>query len=181
MKYPRITTANRPGPLPPFTTCDALDLGNGIYCRVVITRGAADPRNVVDQQANAENLVTVTKKAVQIDIDGNIISQPNGLASATRTTTENVDLTGIGDSYSWRPAWVRVPVPTGENWNANNLPPDCTVVAALPASGVSGARVYLDPTVYEWSDGLVAAMSDCKGDELLRIVVNSAQLAGVEF
>lgn len=181
MKYPRITSLNRPASMPPATAIEELDLGTGRYCRVVITRGGVDPRSVAEQQADLENLVMVTKKAVQIDAEGNIISQPNGLASATRTTTETVDITSIGDTHVWRPSWVRVPVPAGENWHAGNLPPGCTVVEALPASGVSGERVYLDPTVYAWSDGLVAAMADAKGDELLRILASSAQLSGVEF
>lgn len=180
MKYQRINTPNRLAP-PPFTALEEVELAPGLFGRVVIVRGAADPRSLAENQAHVENLVSVTKKAVQIDADGNLVMQPNGLASGTRTTSETVDLTGIGDTHSWRAGWVRLVVPAGENWRPDNLPERCKVADALPDKAEAGVRLYVDPSVYEWSDGLIASMVDSKADELLRVIQNSAQLAGVEF
>ena len=179
MTFSRITTPGRPAVLPPATAIEELALGGGLYCRVVITRGAVDPRTVADNQANVENLVTVTKKAVQIDANGDIVSRPDGLASGTRTTAETVDITSIGDTHGWRAGWVRA-TPEG-NWHPGNLPAGCVEVAALPDAPSVGDLVYLDPHVRRYDAGLIAAMVDSKGDELLRILRNSAQLAGTEF
>lgn len=180
MKYLRIETAGRPAPLP-NVAIEELDLGGGRYARVVITRAAVDVRSIDPRQAEPQNHVTITRKAVEIDAAGRICAQPNGLASATRTFQENVDTTAIGDTHTWRPGWVRRVPPVDVNWHADNLPEGCTVVDALPATGTSGQCVYLDPVVYAWADGIISDAADAMGDELLRILRNSDQLAGVSF
>lgn len=182
MKYARITTPNRPA-APPMTAIEEIQLGPGLYCRVVVTRGIVDPRSLPEgrPQADLDNLVTLTKKAVQIDVDGNLVSQPNGLASGTRTTYENVDTTSIGDTHTWRPGWVRLPPPAAINWHAGELPDGCVAAAAFPEAPLIGDQVYIEPNVYRYDAGIIAAAVDAKGDELLRIIANSAQLAGTEF
>lgn len=181
MKYPRIRTPLYPTGLAVNVAVEEIDLGNGIYCRVSLTRSALDPRLVAEGGGTVETTQVVVKKAQQIDAQGNLVARPDGLASGTRTTSETVDTTEIGDTKTWRPGWVRVPPGAGATIAADSLPEGATALEALPETGEPGQQVYVEPTLYLWHEGLVAAMVDGKGDELLRVLRNSDQLANTAF
>lgn len=182
MKYPRIRTAQYPTVLAPNVAVEELDLGGGLYCRVSLTRSALDPRLVADGGGATETMQVVVKKAQQIDADGHLVARPDGLASGTRTTNETVDTSEIGDTKTWRPGWVRIPPGAGQVLAPGSLPEGCEILEALPKEGTAfGQQVYVEPTLYEWHPGLVAAMVDGKGDELVRILRNSDQLANTAF
>lgn len=136
------------------------------YARVIYT----------PQEATKERIV-IQCQAFEVDEFGLFLAAPNGEPSRTAGTAHAISLSGIGDTHTLVPAWVRV-VGT---YAADALPAGCTEVDGLPATGEEGQLVYLAPTMYRWELGLVENVMAAKAGELAALLNNSAAIASFEL
>lgn len=126
-------------------------------------------------------------QAFEVDAAGNFVAIPNGPKagepSRTSGTIHVISISGVGDTHTLQPGWVRVvgdysPTP---NEAQSGLPEGAQILEALPASGGIGDHVYVAPTLYRWDVGMVESTMRAKAEELAGLIRNSTAIANFEL
>lgn len=142
------------------------DIGNGNYARVIYTPQESKPdRKQIEAQA------------FQIDANGNFVPADTGVPSRTAGTVHVISVTGIGDTHTLTPGWVRV---VGD-YNADSLPEGTTIVEILPATADVGDTAYMGDTMYRWDEGMLETILKGKAQELADLIRNSTALNDFEL
>jgi hypothetical protein len=111
----------------------------------------------------------VEVQAFEIDADGRFMCAPNGAPSRTNGSIHVISMTGMGDTHTLVPGFVRV---VGD-YNADNLPEGAALATELPESGEPGDMVYIDPTLYRWDIGALETIMQGKANDLAGLLRNS--------
>lgn len=146
------------------------DLGNGKFARVVM-----------EVQNRKTDRIEIEAQAFEIDANGNFVNAPNGAASRTPGTTHVIATSGIAaGTHALKPAWVKV---IG-NYDENSLGDNVAKVHGKPEKdGEIGDSVYdLDTGIqYNFTRGLLEDLRQGKCEELLNIINQSGEIAGLDF
>lgn len=156
------TLGNRPDPLAPLTRIVDFN-ADGVFVRVSLRLRQSAPATL-----------TIDAQAFEVDASGAYVSGPDGRPSRTPESTHSVSTSGLGDTHTLSPGWVRkVGTYTAQDFE----------LQAQPESPEAGDE-YFDPatdTAYRWDEGETLRIARGKADEMLRIRANSAPLAGISF
>lgn len=167
----RIQLPNRPATMPANTALLEFE-HEGILARVILT----NKPDMVDGH------LVMSAQAFQMTEEGQFVSAPNGYPSRTSGTTHTVNTSGlIAKTATLAPGWIRDVGHAGNEVNPENLPEGATVAEALPASGEAGQRIYVEPFLYVWDEGIAVATAIDKVKELCAIVSASETLSGRAF
>lgn len=139
-------------------------------------------RVVYVPQESKPDRAQIEVQAFEVDADGNFVAW-NGVPSRTSGTIHVIALSGMGDTHTLQPGWVRVvgdysPTPSE---GQEPLPEGAQTVAELPASGAIGDQVYVAPSLYRWDMGDVERILLGKAEELAGLIRNSAAIANFEL
>lgn len=166
----RITLPNAPEGLSPMDAALDYSFDDGRYARVILemSEGENDHFNIKAQ-------------AYEMDTSGNYKQAPKGYPSRTRQTNHTVARSSLGDTASLTPGWVRVAPQSQQSYSALNLPEGAVVADELPATGTIGDMVYVEPTLYAYSNGVARQIAEGKVQELRQVLQNSAPLSNLGF
>lgn len=129
----------------------------------------------------------IEAQAFEVDALGALVPYETGAPSRTPGTTHTIAASGMGDTHTLAPGWVRVVPPSGTTWTLGdtamprNLPEGCEPVDALPEVGVEGQQVFFNEQVMAWSLGVVETILRGKAEELAGILRNAEQLGDLNL
>lgn len=129
-------------------------------------------RVIYTPQESKPDRITIEAQAFEVDANGKFVAFNTGAPSRTNGSIHTINATGVGDTHTLVPAWVRV---VGD-YNADNLPAGATIASTLPATGNEGDQVYVEPTLYRWDIGMIEAIMRNKAEQLAGLIRNSEQL-----
>lgn len=166
----RITLPNAPTDLSPMDAALDYRFDGDRYARVIL-----------EIREGENDHFEIKAQAFEMSADGYFKTAPKGYPSRTGQTTPTIPRSSLGDTATLAPGWVRVPPQTQQVINADNLPEGVTVADTLPAAGNIGDRVYVEPTLYEYSKGEARRIAEGKVAELMQVLQNSPVLSNLGF
>lgn len=136
------------------------------YARVIYTPQESKPdRKMIEAQA------------FEVDANGNFVANVvNGMPSRTAGTIHVISISGIGDTHTLQPGWVRV-VGT---YHEENLPTGA-VIGTLPATGNVGDMVFTGEHLYRYDAGMLEGVLQTKANELAQLLRNSTAIGDFEL
>lgn len=169
-----VQLKNRPAKLPPRTRIVDFEV-DGRFARVSLRL-----------LEGADNNVRLDAQAFEVDAKGRFVTSPDGRPSRTPGTTHVVVASGLGNTHTLLPGWVRVvgdydattfekTAPRGTGKPPADTPPD---------RAVNPTGQYYDEAEgvgYRWDEGVAMTVAKGKVDELVAIARNSAPLSGIDF
>ena len=125
----------------------------------------------------------VEVQAFEVDDSGHFVPFDNGAPSRTAGTIHAISMSGVGDTHTLVPGWVRVvgdysPTPSETQ---KNLPDGTQILELKPATGEPGEYIYIDPTMYVWREGMLEDIMRGKAEELAQLLRNSAAIGDFEI
>jgi hypothetical protein len=167
----RIELPNRPATMPENSALFEFE-HEGVLARVILGMKA----DMVDGH------IVMSAQAFEMSADGQFMPAPNGYPSRTASTTHTINTSGlIAKTATLAPAWIKDVGHAGNEVNLENLPEGAIAADELPAAGQPGDRVYVDPFLYVWDEGIAISTAKEKVKELCAIVTASAPLSGRAF
>lgn len=142
-------------------------------------------RVVYQPQETKPDRVMVEAQAFEVDADGRLVAYSTGAPSRTSGTLHMIGKSGVGDTHTLQPGWVRVvgdysPTPDPDS-KQTALPEGCQIVSEKPATGNPGDLIYVDPTMYRWDEGMLEGVMKAKAEELAGLIRNTAAIADIEL
>lgn len=119
-------------------------------------------------QETKPHYTTIEVQAFEVDAAGAFCSAPNGSPSCTAATPHQIMLSGVGDTHTLVPGWVRV-VGT---FDIDTIPEVAQVLDVLPGSGSVGDFVWCNEKLYKWSIGMLEEIMQGKAQELAGMLRN---------
>lgn len=147
----------------PAKRAQDFELDNSKFARVIYKPVESRPDRIV-----------IEAQAFEVDAKGQFVAYETGEPSRTPSTTHTISVTGLGDTHTLDPGWVRV-VGTFD-FNAGSVPEGTTKVTALPATGEEGDHVWYKEALYRWDKGVLLTILEGKAAELENLLKNSATL-----
>lgn len=129
----------------------------------------------VPQESKSDRAV-IEVQAFEVDASGNFVSW-NGMPSRTPGTQHSISKSGIGDTHTLQPGWVRV---VGD-YAADTVGEGVTFSDVLPATGQPGDKVYIEPYLYRWDIGIIESTLQEKAKELAGILRGTDSLANFDL
>lgn len=125
----------------------------------------------------------IEAQAFEVDAGGNLVAAPNGASSRTPGSRHSLMTTGIGDTHTLVPGWIRVPgnFKLVAEVGQLGVPPGTRPLDALPAEGTVGENVWVQDKLYRWDEGMLEGILRAKADELAGILRNSSALTSFEL
>lgn len=123
--------------------------------------------------------VVIEAQAFQVDAKGQLVAYETGEPSRTPSTSHTISVTGLGDTHTLDPGWVRVAGTFDFNAGTgltNSVPEGTKKVTSLPATGSDGAHVWYKDALYRWDKGILQTILEGKAAELENLLKNSATL-----
>lgn len=122
----------------------------------------------------------VELQAFEMTAEGIPASHPvTGEASRTPGTKHTIYLTGMGDTHTLVPGWVRRVGsfdPTAEPGTPTAAPPSTPMLDNLPVSGEVDQHVWVKGALYRWDVGEIRRVTEGKADELAGLLRNSESI-----
>ena len=134
-------------------------------------------RVIYTPQESKPDRKMIEVQAFEVDAAGVFVPAPNGMPSRTSGSVHVISVSGIGDTHTLQPGWVRV---VGD-YNIDTMPENAVAALALPISGSVGDLVYVEPTLYRWSEGMLEDIMKGKASELAGLLRNSLALGDFEL
>lgn len=120
----------------------------------------------------------IEAQAFEVDADGVLQAHAEtGRASRTSGTTHVIALSGMGDTHTLHPGWVRAVGsfdPKAEPGSAQAAPEGTVTADALPTvAATAGDHVWVDSILYRWDEGAIETIMQAKAAELAGVLRNS--------
>lgn len=134
-------------------------------------------RVIYSPQESRPDRKVIEAQAFEVDATGNLVAFDTGAASRTQGTMHTISMTGMGDTHTIVPGWVRVvgvfnaESPQG---SPDALPEGTQVLSAKPASAAPGDLVLVGDTLFRWDVGALDRIVTAKAEELAGLLRNSA-------
>jgi hypothetical protein len=126
----------------------------------------------IPQESKPDRAV-IEAQAFEIDANGVLVANPaTGAASRTPGTLHTISMSGVGDTHTLNPGWIRV-VGTHNPGQPNTLPEGTDIVTALPPTGTEGQTVFFVDHLYRWDIGMVELVMRGKAQELGGLLFNA--------
>lgn len=121
-------------------------------------------------------------QAFEVDAQGNFVAW-NGEPSRTSGSIHVIAKSGIGDTHTLQPGFVRVVGDYAEDPGVGQdaLPEGTVVLESLPPTGAPGDQVYVAPTLYRWDVGMLETIMRGKAEELAGLIRNSEAIGNFEI
>lgn len=125
----------------------------------------------------------IEAQAFEVDSEGRLVPAANGSPSRTPGTIHLIAASGIGDTHTLQPGWVRVvgdysPTPAE---GQDSLPQGAVEALSLPLTGTEGEMVYVSPVLYRWDAGMLESIMRAKASELAGLLRNAAALVDFDL
>lgn len=168
-----VTLGNRPTTLAPRVRIEDYE-EDGKFFRVSL---------VLRESRNDDN-VEIDTQAFEVDADGRFVTGPDGRPSRTSGNSNVVAASGLGDTHTLKPGWVRI---VGD-YNQENFEPTATFGPGKPTAkpnfetNPTGQHYDTETGIgYRWERGLIQDLARERVKDMNRIRANSAPLAGIDF
>lgn len=145
-------------------------------------------RVIYSREESKADRAVISVQAFEVDVEGRFVASSaiNGAPSRTPATTQTIVKTGIGDTHTLRPGFVRVVGSYSDDLEAaipgqQPLPTGTVTSDQLPESAVEGAQYWVNQTLYRWDAGELARIMRGKAEELSGILRNSDEFAELEL
>lgn len=136
---------------------------------------------------SAADRKVVHAQAFEVDASGKLVAYSTGAPSRTAGTNHTISASGIGDTHTLTPGWVRVAPPSGVNWTSGsesmpaNLPEGCEPVDELPGDPTPNQLVFMGDHVWRYCQGEVYRICEGKAEELAGILRNSDAMSELDL
>jgi hypothetical protein len=139
--------------------------------------GGRFARVIYVPQENRPDMKRIEAQAYEVNAAGAFVPAAEGYPSRTPGTQHTIAATGLGDTHTLTPGWVR----EVGYYNTDTLPEGTLIATQLPASGDIDERVFVEPHLYRFDMGEVARIMEGKAKELADLLRQADALAEFEL
>lgn len=136
------------------------------------------------RESESSDRLILDAQAFQVTDTGRFVAGPDGRPSRTPGTAQTIATSGLGDTHTLHPGWVRI---VGD-YNESTFEKSATFGPGRPidppnfATNPTGQHYDTDTGIgYRYEEGLVLKIARDKVEELDRVLANSAPLSGIDF